>query len=94
MRVTLAMIFTWAAMVLMLLATGAMAHSWYDLSCCSDNDCHPIADCSEIKEVDGGYEWQKVFFKRENLKASHDNQCHVCVLNDFAGLCLYMPMTT
>lgn len=86
-----------AGLLLLLAAVPALSHSWYDHTCCSDTDCHPIADCSEIKEVDGGYEWKeastgiKFFFARDRLKASHDNQCHVCTLN-FNGLCLYIPM--
>jgi hypothetical protein len=75
---------------------AADAHSWYPSECCLDNHCHPVP-CDSIKK-DGikGFWWfddgslQKIFFKREQVKASQDDYCHVCLIG-WTGVCLFMP---
>ena len=81
------------------LATSpALAHSWYDRSCCAENDCHPVP-CEEITQnKDGDYVWHKIIFQKATLKPSHDYQCHVCHLPEgpsvLYGFCVYMPQTS
>jgi hypothetical protein len=75
--------------------TPAPAHSWYERDCCHDKDCHPIASCAEIKELpDGSYVWNGITFAKASRRVSHDNSCHVCVMEGMPlhyGICIYIP---
>jgi hypothetical protein len=41
------------AAAVMLLNGAAVAHSWYDESCCHDRDCRPIP-CEQIEKLADG----------------------------------------
>lgn len=43
-----------ALSVLLGLATGALAHSWYPWYCCHDQDCHPVTT-GELWRDSGGW---------------------------------------
>lgn len=84
--------------ILSILPTLCQAHSWYDLSCCGGSDCHPIASCSDLKDDGkGGYTYGRYHFDPSDVKASHDNQCHVCITNEKEpnGVphCVYIPFS-
>jgi hypothetical protein len=64
--------------------TPAQGHSLYPKECCAgDNthgDCRPI-DCDGITEQRGGVEWRGIFFSSDKVRASFNQQCHVCISN-------------
>jgi len=78
-----------------LLALIVLIHSWYPQSCCGGKDCHPVA-CERIQVVDGGFLYQgldgQVFFPRQVMKISQDDDCHVCIVKDVSpsGICLFL----
>jgi hypothetical protein len=82
----------------------ALAHSFYDTSCCADQDCHPVA-CEQISAVAGGFQYREAratyFFTRDKMKPSQDENCHVCIHHanqDWSGnergaaTCVYLPV--
>jgi hypothetical protein len=85
----------------------AKAHDWYDRDCCSGFDCRPVSGVdtdgkpwSEIRQVEGGYEWTssqsgKVhFFASDSPKVrpSRDGNYHACELPaSQIAMCLYVP---
>lgn len=82
-----------AAAGLLASAVTAKAHSFYDLSCCSENDCKPLPDGS-VKITQSGYLWDgETFpFNDKRVKYSPDGKYHGCALQ-YTGskLCLYVP---
>ena len=83
------------ALALLLAASPASGHSWYPSDCCADKDCHPAA-CDDIRKDGSGFAWfdlelhQWISFKREQMKPSQDDGCHVCVLS-WTGICIFLP---
>lgn len=82
-----------APILALLLMTGAaaLAHSWYPLSCCSNNDCRRVP-CEDIAETSTGYLYDGVTFEKSAMKPSQDRWCHVCILESGSskrGLCLF-----
>ncbi len=84
------------ALVALLLATSAQAHSWYDGRCCSGRDCHPVP-CDDLsQDPDGSVTFRPtgVHVFRENVLPSQDAQCHLCTSkpgrNEGYGYCAYM----
>lgn len=83
------------AIVYILFTTACQAHSWYDPSCCSDQDCHPIASCSELTELpDGKVQWEDKIFDKANVKPSQDGKCHVCIGATGFPYCVYIQLGT
>ena len=86
-----------AVLWLVLLASPAAAHSFYDKSCCADHDCHPVP-CERITMVAGGFEYRAYdnatyFFTRDKLRVSPDGDCHACVHNEsHSATCVYLPV--
>jgi len=94
----------WLSCLLVILALlwfihPAPAHSWYDLDCCHDNDCHQIDSCEELHEQpDGSYTWTdhnevKYTIRKDRVRASHDSHCHVCTMmygGMPVGICAYI----
>ncbi|MGI9482089.1 MAG: hypothetical protein ACR2OR_07000 [Hyphomicrobiales bacterium] len=70
-------------------ASSALAHGWYDRTCCSDNDCRP-ANPGEVVGVDGGYEVvvgevrYRVANRDTRVRPSLDGGFHVCIINQFS----------
>jgi hypothetical protein len=68
---------------------------WYDLNCCSNQDCKPVSDNEiELGEVDGRpYARHKptgVVFLWDKFRRSQDERYHICA-NKATGapLCFY-----
>ena len=74
----------------------AMAHSWYDHDCCSDNDCKPI-EAEDVKTLPDGYEVTfagRVFqvpYDDPRIKRSKDLGYHACEYPKEELRCLYVP---
>lgn len=67
------------ALIALLAMTGtAAAHRWYDTSCCSDRDCHPV-QANEIQITPSGYKIHGTIVSYGAAKQSLDRNCHVCV---------------
>lgn len=82
---------TRALAFLLALTMPVLAHSWYPASCCSDNDCKPVA-CEDIDETPTGYIYDGVTFQKSAAKPSKDRYCHVCIMKSGStrtGLCLF-----
>lgn len=76
----------------------ALAHSWYDLACCSQKDCEPL-DIESVTETETGYEVSyfskqgfpvRGFMPREKTRHSQDGRFHGCATST-RFLCLYIP---
>jgi hypothetical protein len=80
--------------VVMLISHVALAHSWYDLSCCSTYDCAPV----EGKQVEErGYDtyFRGDLVPPEKIKDGKDEFWHACLpLVDGKPVlrCLYRPI--
>jgi hypothetical protein len=71
-------------------ALKALAHSWYDPACCSDNDCAPD---DRVKEVPGGFQvptGEIVPYGDKRIRQSLDKQFHWCHFQNFT-YCVYVP---
>ena len=82
--------------MILALATSLVisAHSWYPQECCGEKDCHPIP-CEElVQRPDGNYQWEQFTFKREQVRASLDKDCHVCVFRNETPYCAFIQMST
>ena len=92
----------------LLLATQpAYTHGLYDILCCADNDCSPIADAMVhetgetiiVRVLPGSHPmWPKekaaalmLEFERSKLRKPIDGNWHVCISPSAAPLCLYPP---
>lgn len=68
-----------------LIATGASAHSWYPLSCCSERDCFPVA-AEAVEEVRGGWRLRDgTFIPYAKARPSPDGRFHLCRHQDGKG---------
>lgn len=66
------------ALVLALLSSQAVAHSWYPYECCSDKDCEMVA-AKDIKRDDTSWvlpNGERIPF--ENARESPDAEFHWC----------------
>ena len=72
-----------------LLVSPAKSHDWYDPACCSGMDCKPIESCSEIEETADGVKWDVYRFRKDQIKPSQDNKCHVCIHHGIP-ICIYI----
>ena len=74
-----------AAAILLLTATSAAAHSWYDSFCCSESDCRPVP-ADQVLEISEGV-WKylptgNTFYnegKFRRIRPSKDDRFHVCI---------------
>jgi len=68
------------------------AHEWYSNECCSDRDCHPVAD-GVVKELADGVHvqgWDVLKYTDSRLKWSQDAHNHICVNSTNTSLyCVY-----
>ena len=68
------------------------ADHWYDLDCCSLEDCAPINSRQSVAIVEGGVRViskdhgidQIVPFGDERLRASLDSEWHICIIGTSA----------
>jgi hypothetical protein len=75
----------------------ATSHSFYDLECCSDRDCGPVAT-DEVMVTPSGYRIARngeiIAFDDKRLRPSPDGRFHICQVPGKPGstlLCLYVP---
>lgn len=66
------------AFILLLGATPAAAHSWYDAACCDLNDCRPITGVTEHPD---GYHYRNVVIPYGKARQSLDGGYHACFLS-------------
>lgn len=85
-----AIVFLVVAIVLLLISL-AYPHDapsgWsYPTFCCSKSDCRPVK-CDALVETREGIRFGVTIFKSDQVKASGDKQCHVCIgyTNDSDG---------
>lgn len=90
------------AAIPLLTAVPAVAHEaptgWkYDMACCHNRDCRPLAS-SAVRESPGGYvitlDNETVPYSDKRIKNSPDGQYHWCTVNgrdDGRTICLYVP---
>jgi len=78
-------------------ATGALAHSFYDAQCCSGDDCAPVPD-GAVTEGPDGYTLPNgglVPYGSPKIRFSPDGQYHWCHSVPINGepftYCLYVP---
>jgi len=82
---------------LLLLATiPALAHSFYDYDCCSDNDCAPLPDGAVVEgpngyEVDMNGNHYSVAYGDPRIRGSADRNFHGCEFPKGQLRCLYTP---
>ncbi len=78
-----------ATLALLAMTGTAAAHGWYDTSCCSDQDCHPIQSY-EVQLTPSGYKVHGTIVPYTAAKKSLDRDYHVCI---YAGQvrCFYAP---
>lgn len=80
------------ACTLALLATAALAHSWYPQQCCGDRDCKPVP-CDQLVEDRDGWLYIPTgnHFTPPQVQPSQDRHCHVCLgLSDKRSLCAFI----
>jgi hypothetical protein len=75
-------------LLLALLPSVALAHSFYPYECCHDQDCRPVR-CEDIEETPTGYRYDGVEFSKSAERPSQDRYCHVCISKAGNGLCLF-----
>lgn len=83
------------AIIVICLSVGqAEAHSWYPLECCGGRDCRSIP-CEEIKSDGPDIIWKGFRTKREFVRHSLDNKCHICLTDESdtrtLPRCWFMP---
>lgn len=77
------------ALALVLAASSALGHSWYDPWCCNNQDCRAVHP-DEVKAMPDGYHYQQWVMPYSQARPSGDKDFHVCVM--FGQLrCLYAP---
>jgi hypothetical protein len=83
-----------ALAVLVLGSSSVLAHSWYPVSCCSEQDCRPLAeDIGEtVTEFEDGWRlWDGRMIARGIAKLSPDRQFHFCETRTKTILCFFAP---
>ncbi|MCG7392292.1 hypothetical protein MHY87_05180 [Microvirga sp. ACRRW] len=84
-----------AAVTAFLLASQAMAHSWYPFWCCDDHDCRELfaTKGETVTETKDGYRlWDGRFIGREDSKPSPDRHFHLCEEQTTrAIICFFVP---
>jgi hypothetical protein len=77
--------------VLVAFSLQAHAHSWYEHSCCSNDDCSPTP-AENVTIGPGGYLWRGTPVPNDKIRKSLDGDYHICIRkSDKAILCLYVP---
>jgi hypothetical protein len=87
---------TWSTvfMVLALGSSPALAHSWYPVSCCSEQDCRPLVEEkgeTVTESTDGWRLWDGRIIARGIAKLSPDRQFHLCETRTKTILCFFAP---
>jgi hypothetical protein len=83
-----------ALAVLVLGSSPVLAHSWYPVSCCSEQDCRPLAEDNgeTVTEFEHGWRlWDGRIIARGIAKLSPDRQFHLCETRTKTILCFFAP---
>jgi hypothetical protein len=84
------------------LAPGVNAHSWYPQECCNNGDCAPVDRIAWVVPPGGG-EPQLIVTSRVGtatvyngfpIRASKDGRMHVCMRGDYGEMhviCVFIP---
>ena len=80
---------------LLLTIASSFGHSWYDASCCSNRDCHPV-NAEDVIELENG-SWKylplNIVFTKDKVKPSRDGKFHVCYgPESHYPFCIYILM--
>jgi hypothetical protein len=69
------------ALAMLLAPSVSFAHSWYDLACCSGQDCKSVPETDLKKHPDGRWEYLPLhqFFNPDQERPSGDANYHVCI---------------
>lgn len=91
--------FLWAVFLIAFLGlclawcVPARAHSFYSALCCSDRDCHPVAD-TDVEATAGGWfvkpTGETIPYSDPKVKPSPDGRFHLCVPETLVR-CIYTP---
>jgi hypothetical protein len=80
-----------ALVLLILMTSAALAHSWYPLECCSERDCYPVP-VAKVKAVSGGWLVEgSTFVRHQDARPSPDGQFHICRHQDGKGAMIAIP---
>ena len=72
----------------------SLAHDWYPALCCSDRDCHPLAEANGetvTETADGWRLWDGRIIKRGAAKWSPDGRFHLCETLSKSIICFFVP---
>ncbi|QRM34644.1 hypothetical protein [Microvirga sp. VF16] len=75
-------------------ASGAMAHDWYPVACCSQRDCRHLEEAKgeTVLETSKGWQlWDGRIVPRGMAKLSPDPLFHLCELSDKRIICFFAP---
>ncbi len=78
------------ALAMLCASSSAFSHSWYDIYCCSEGDCAPVAT-SRVKETASGYVLDGKPVEPEKVRRSQDGQFHACFPRPDYLRCFYAP---
>lgn len=83
--------------MIVLLTMFWLAHSWYPPLCCNGSDeggdCHPVS-CDSLTETKAGITWGQFHFTSDQIRASFDTHCHVCVGKTGITHCVFVQPTS
>ncbi len=75
-------------------ASGAMAHDWYPVACCSQRDCRHLEEAkgeTVLETPEGWLLWDGRIVPRETARLSPDGLFHLCELPDRHIICFFAP---
>ena len=78
----------------LLIASPALAHDWYPVSCCSDRDCHALVEANGetvTESAQGWTLWDGRVIGRSKARLSPDRQFHLCETPGKAVICFFAP---
>ena len=68
-------------MILLLMSSMAIAHEWYESTCCADRDCGPVKD-GVVEDQESGVLVEGfgiLSYTDPRLRWSRDNNDHLCI---------------
>jgi hypothetical protein len=74
--------------------TSAVAHDWYPLACCSQQDCRELEEAQgeTVSEMaDGWHLWDGRVVDRGSAKLSPNKKYHLCERRDHSIICFFAP---
>ncbi|WP_262032251.1 hypothetical protein [Microvirga sp. Mcv34] len=74
--------------------SGAVAHDWYPVACCSQRDCRHLEEAKgeTVLETPGGWQlWDGRIVPRATARLSPDSLFHLCERPDKRIICFFAP---